>query len=117
MNAVIPAAIWRAGRWPACSPRPWRRPLRRHGRNGRDRRREECTMGKIQVNDPIRPRERQFSELLVESSTEGIAAIDTEFRYTVWNPGIQAMMGTTRKQVLGRTVFEVFPQLEGTQRE
>jgi PAS domain S-box-containing protein len=62
-------------------------------------------------------RERQFSELLVESSTEGIAAIDTEFRYTLWNPGIETMTGTTRGQALGRTVFEVFPYLEGTDHE
>ncbi|MBV8652786.1 MAG: PAS domain S-box protein, partial [Alphaproteobacteria bacterium] len=38
-------------------------------------------------------RERQFSELLIASSTEGIAAIDTELRYTVWNPSIAAMLG------------------------
>ena len=42
MNAVIPAG--------------YSAPLRRHGRSGRDRRREECTVGEIQVNDPIMPR-------------------------------------------------------------
>jgi NAD(P)-dependent dehydrogenase (short-subunit alcohol dehydrogenase family) len=32
------------GRWAGCSPRPWRRPPRSDGRNGRDWRREECAM-------------------------------------------------------------------------
>ena len=59
-------------------------------------------------------RERQFSELLVESGTEGIVGIDREYRYTVWNPYIEAISGIGREEALGRTVFEMFPHTKGT---
>jgi hypothetical protein len=55
MNAVIPAATARR-LMASMLAKTWQRPLRRYGRNGRARRREECSMGKIQVNDPIMPR-------------------------------------------------------------
>jgi PAS domain S-box-containing protein len=58
-------------------------------------------------------RERQFSELLVQSSTEGIISIDREFRYTLWNPCMEAVSGLARDQVLGRTIFEMFSNLPG----
>jgi len=57
-------------------------PLRRHGRNGRDRRREECSMGKIQVNDPIRPRE------LITIQGERITIPVPEFRTHLSVPSI-----------------------------
>jgi PAS domain S-box-containing protein len=56
-------------------------------------------------------RERQFSELLVQSSTEGIIGIDREFRYTLWNPCMEAISGIPADQILGRTIFEMFSNL------
>jgi PAS domain S-box-containing protein len=56
-------------------------------------------------------RERQFSELLLQSSTEGIISMDREFRYTLWNPCMEVISGLSRDQVLGRTMYEMFANL------
>src|SRR6185312_3510868 len=34
-------------------------------------------------------REKEFSEFLIKSSTEGIVVFDREFRITLWNPGME----------------------------
>jgi PAS domain S-box-containing protein len=62
-------------------------------------------------------RERQFSELLMESSTEGIIGLDKEFRYIVWNPVMAAMTGVPWEQRAGRHIFEAQPELVGTEIE
>jgi PAS domain S-box-containing protein len=59
-------------------------------------------------------REKEFSEFLIRSSTEGIVVFDREFRITLWNPGIEAIIGITADQVLGRRIFEMLPYLVGT---
>src|SRR5262249_40029829 len=59
-------------------------------------------------------RERQLTELLVASSTEGIIGIDCDFRYNIWNPFMEAVSGLSREYVLGRSLFELFPHLRGT---
>jgi PAS domain S-box-containing protein len=59
-------------------------------------------------------REQDFSRLLIDSTTEGIVAIDPGFRHTVWNSGVEAMTGVARTAALGRTVFEAFPQIAGS---
>jgi PAS domain S-box-containing protein len=59
-------------------------------------------------------RERQLSELLIESSTEGIIGLDTEFRYIVWNPMMEELSGTPRARLLGKRFFEMRPDLRGT---
>jgi PAS domain S-box-containing protein len=62
-------------------------------------------------------REKEFSEFLIRSSTEGILVFDREFRITLWNPGIEAITGMAADTVLGRRTFEVLPYLAGTQGE
>jgi PAS domain S-box-containing protein len=59
-------------------------------------------------------RERRFTELLVMSSTEGIAAVDRDLRYTVWNPSMEAVSGIPRRDILGRSLLEMFQHLAGT---
>ncbi len=59
-------------------------------------------------------RERRLSELLIESSTDGIIGIDTDMRYTVWNPRMERLSGMPRDTVLGHDVFERRPDLIGT---
>ncbi len=58
--------------------------------------------------------EEAFSELVIESSTEGIIAIDTAERHTVWNAAVEAMTGLPRQAVLGRTLGTIFPRMAGT---
>ena len=59
-------------------------------------------------------REKDFSEFLVKSTTEGILVFDRGCRITLWNPGIEAMTGMNAEQVLGRDAFETLPFLAGT---
>jgi PAS domain S-box-containing protein len=53
--------------------------------------------------------ERVLSELIIESSGDGIIVVDTELRYLEWNPAIESIHGKKRDEVLGKTVFEVDP--------
>jgi PAS domain S-box-containing protein len=62
-------------------------------------------------------REKEFSEFLIRSSTEGILVFDREFRITLWNPGMERITGIAAEQVLGRRIFEVLTSAVGTASE
>ena len=62
-------------------------------------------------------REKDFSEFLIKSTTEGILVFDRSYRISLWNPGIEAITGVTPEQALGRDAFEVLPFLAGTSGE
>ena len=53
--------------------------------------------------------EQSLSDLIIESSADGIIVVDTELRYLVWNPAIESIHGKTRDEVLGKKVFDVDP--------
>lgn len=55
----------------------------------------------------------RFAELVVESSVDMIAAYDKELRYTVWNQRCVEILGLQKEEVLGKYVFEVFPDMKG----
>ena len=55
-------------------------------------------------------RERLLFELIIENTSDGIIVVDQEFRHLVWNPAIARVNGLPASAVLGRTVFEAFPQ-------
>lgn len=57
-------------------------------------------------------REKEFSELLINSSVEGIFAFDRDACYTVWNPGMERISGLTQAQIIGKCAWEVFPFLK-----
>jgi len=59
-------------------------------------------------------REKEFSESLINSSFDGILAFDHDYRYTLWNPGMERITGLSAKDVLGRVAFELFPFLKET---
>lgn len=55
--------------------------------------------------------EKEFSELLINSSVDGIFAFDTDCRFTVWNGAMEKIWGRSSKEVIGRVAFKVFPFL------
>lgn len=57
---------------------------------------------------------RQFSNRLIESSVDGIIALDTNYRYQVWNSHMEELSGLSRSDVVGRVAWEVFPFLKET---
>ena len=59
-----------------------------------------------QRNDMLR-RERDFSGLLISSSGEGILAIDSAERCTIWNAAMAIMTGRTAEQAIDRELNEI----------
>ncbi len=68
---------------------------------------------RLRAEDAVR-REQQLSQLLAESSTDGIIGVDTDFRLTVWNQAMEALSDVPRGVVLGRNIFDLRPDLAGT---
>jgi len=64
-----------------------------------------------QAEQDIR-REMEFSDRLLNSSIDGIVAFDKECRYTLWNPGMEAMTGIYKSNTIGKIAFEVLPFLK-----
>lgn len=62
-----------------------------------------------ELNERLR-RERRLSELIVESTADGIIVVDTELRYVVWNPAMERINGKLSHEMLGKTVFEGTPR-------
>jgi PAS domain S-box-containing protein len=59
-------------------------------------------------------REKKFSDSLVNSSVDGILAFDHECQYTIWNSGMERISDASRKKVIGKCAFDVFPFLKET---
>jgi PAS domain S-box-containing protein len=57
---------------------------------------------------------KNFVEMLIESSVDGILAFDRECRYTVWNPAMEQLSGVRKEDALGKCAFDVFPFLRET---
>ena len=54
-------------------------------------------------------------ESVLESISGGFFALDSAFRITYWNRAAEAGTGMTKEEVLGKQVFEVFPNAEGAE--
>ncbi len=63
------------------------------------------------AHDALR-RQIDFSRMLVESSMDGILAFDRNYRYTLWNQGMERLTGIKRADVIGQSAFDVFPFLK-----
>ena len=72
----------------------------------------EVTSSKL-AEEALR-REKDFSDFLIRSTTEGILVFDRAYRITLWNPGIETITGMTPEQTMGRNAFEVLPFIVGT---
>jgi PAS domain S-box-containing protein len=55
--------------------------------------------------------QKEFYEILINSSVDGILAFDRECRYILWNPGMERISGVKREDVLEQRAFELFPFL------
>ncbi|HLY67522.1 MAG TPA: PAS domain-containing protein, partial [Chloroflexota bacterium] len=51
---------------------------------------------------------------VLESMTDAFLALDGQDRFTYVNRQAELMIGKSRQQLLGRNIWEVFPQLAGT---
>jgi PAS domain S-box-containing protein len=57
------------------------------------------------------PGDHALSSILVQSSVDGLCAVDRESRYVLWNAAMERFAGKRADEVLGRYVFDVFPFL------
>jgi PAS domain S-box-containing protein len=57
--------------------------------------------------------DRRLAEI-VQGMTEGCLALDAEWRFSFVNDRVQTLLSHRREQMLGRTLWEVFPAIEGT---
>ena len=64
-----------------------------------------------EAHDALR-RQIDFSRMLVDSSVDGILAFDRNYRYTLWNQGMERITGLSRAEVTGRSAFDLFPFLK-----
>lgn len=55
---------------------------------------------------------KEFAELIINSSIDGIIAFDTKCCYTLWNHGMERISGIMADKVLGKCAFDVFPFLK-----
>jgi PAS domain S-box-containing protein len=58
--------------------------------------------------------QREFYEILINSSVDGILAFDRECRYILWNSAMEQISGMKSEEVLGQKAFEIFPFLTET---
>jgi PAS domain S-box-containing protein len=56
-------------------------------------------------------------EAVLESITDGFYALDSEWRFVIFNRAAETYFGASREEVLGRNLWEVFPQGRGTEYE
>ncbi len=57
-------------------------------------------------------RQKEFTQNMINSSTDGLLAFDPECRYTLWNPAMERISGHSREEVMGQCAFDVFPFLK-----
>src|SRR5581483_1899947 len=60
---------------------------------------------------------RERSAAILESIKDSFVALDRNWRFTYMNAESERQAGMTRDQWLGRTLWEVFPAVVGTQLE
>jgi len=64
--------------------------------------------------EEARKREKELSEKIINSSVDGIFALDGTYRVIIWNPGMECISGISKMEILGRCIFDVLPFLKGT---
>lgn len=65
-------------------------------------------------DDPCADSPEQRRRALLDEMNEGYYELDWEYRYVYVNDAVTRSCGRSREQLLGRTPFEVFPQVAGS---
>jgi PAS domain S-box-containing protein len=65
-------------------------------------------------SEPSEPSYEARLEAVLESVSDGFYALDTSWRYVVFNRAAEEYFGVARAAVLGRVIWEIFPQGVGT---
>ena len=65
----------------------------------------------VELREQLKQR-TQFAETILDSSIDRITVFDKHFRFVGWNKRCEEVHGKTKEEVLGKTIFEMFPGLE-----
>ena len=77
---------------------------------------QERTKELVKANETLVDVEASYREL-AESIGEVFYALDQDLRYTYWNNASEALTGISAKDVAGKSLFEIFPELKGARAE
>ena len=61
----------------------------------------------------LKESERKYREL-AESIDNIFFAMDNNFKYTFWNKASEKLSGISSKQALGKSLYDIFPDIKGT---
>jgi PAS domain S-box-containing protein len=68
---------------------------------------------RIDALGELRKAHQRLVEIL-EGLNEGFTALDADFRYVYVNAAAERELGQSREELLGRSIFEVYPEVIGT---
>ena len=57
-------------------------------------------------------RQKSFLNDLIDNEVIGIYTFDNEFRYQEWNIGMERISGYSKKDVIGRVAYDLFPKIK-----
>jgi len=77
---------------------------------------QERTEDLVKANETLAEVEASYRDL-TESIGEVFYALDQDLRYTYWNNASEALTGILAKDVAGKSLFEIFPELKGARAE
>jgi PAS domain S-box-containing protein len=63
----------------------------------------------VQIQQEQLAQQRDFLETILNTTQEGISALDQEWKVTLWNRALEERTGVKKEAILGKQVFEVFP--------
>jgi PAS domain S-box-containing protein len=76
----------------------------------------EDTTEHKKTEEDLRESEGRYNAL-IESVNDVFFAMDRDFRYTYWNKASERLTGISAKDAIGKSLTEVFPDVEGTEVE
>jgi len=68
------------------------------------------------MEEVLRESEASYREL-ADSITDVFFAMDTDLRYTYWNKASENLTGISAKDAIGKSLYELFPDIKGTKVE
>ena len=77
---------------------------------------QERTAELQETNEALLEREASYREL-TESIEDLFYAMDRDLRYTYWNKASESLSGILAKDAIGKSIYELFPDVKGTKVE
>ena len=77
---------------------------------------QERTAELQETNEALLEREASYREL-TESIDDLFYAMDRDLRYTYWNKASESLSGILAKDAIGKSIYELFPDVKGTKVE